>query len=67
MQIQDMNQNNFFLMPEAIKSWADTNHWKRLPGKDISLKTTQSFLNKLTIHYLNPGAYKLNYCNNHYN
>ena len=47
MQVQGMDQNSLFLNAidrEAIKSQANGHHQKSLPGKDITLKTTQSFL-----------------------
>ena len=47
MQLQGMDRNSFFLDAidrEAIKSWADAHHYISLREKDITLKTTQSFL-----------------------
>ena len=47
MQVQVMDQNSFLLDAidrEVIKSWAYVHHQKSLPGKDIMLKATQSFL-----------------------
>ena len=47
MQVQGMDQNSFFLDAidrEALKSLTNAHHQKSLLGKDITLKTTQSFL-----------------------
>ena len=47
MHVQDMAQNSSFLDEinrEATKVWANTHFQKSLPGKGISLKTTQTFI-----------------------
>ena len=46
MQVQGIDQNSFFLDAinrEALKSQTNAHHKKSLPGKDITLKTTQFF------------------------
>ena len=54
MQVHGMNQNSIFVDAidrEAIKGQTDAHHQKSLPGKDIMLKTTQSFL-KTLVNYM---------------